>query len=182
MNVTRIEFDREKADALYRAYKAHRAVHTKEDTEVERIYYSIKRGRKVIQAGESIRQAGEDPEGRPKLAIVRADVKVCRMRRMSSDVTFSDDKDRFKIPKQVVVNNWPYSLHWKEAVATVPLIPVYLRPPAADLRKYHILWEADWVGVPIDPMLLRRIAGDAWIVVAAWDLTPIERAVLVGRK
>jgi len=57
-------------------------------------------------------------------------------------------------------------------------MPPQFRPPAAELKNYHVLWEADWTAIPRDPMLLRRIGKDAWVVLAAWDLTDIEMNVL----
>jgi len=47
------------------------------------------------------------------------------------------------------------------------------------LDRFHILWEADWhLDPPQDPALLRRLMGDLWVVLAVWDLTSLERAVL----
>ena len=60
MKTQAIEFDKAKALELYNAYRAHRGAHTKEDAEIERIYYQISRGRKVIRAMASIRAAGVD--------------------------------------------------------------------------------------------------------------------------
>jgi hypothetical protein len=67
----------------------------------------------------------------------------------------------------------------------VPPVPPGLRP-ARHLRNYHVLWEAEWVQhapprPPGDPALLRRIGGDVFAVVAVWDLTEMERAILGGR-
>jgi hypothetical protein len=59
----------------------------------------------------------------------------------------------------------------------VPLIPPRLRP-AGDLSNYHILWEANWQAPPTDPLLLRHLSGPLYAVLACWDLTPIERAVM----
>jgi len=74
----------------------------------------------------------------------------------------------------------PDTTRWNHEAA-VPLIPVHLRPKAA-LSNYHILWEAEWTKrYPVDPYLLRRFGGDAWLVVAAWDLTDVERAVMGSR-
>lgn len=182
MNVQRIEVDPNKADALYRAYKSHRGAHTKEDAEIERIYYQISRGRKIIRAHESIRAAGVDAKGFPKLAIVRATATKCRASIYSNnEVTFAD-ASRGWGDRSAVKVSWPgfRGLSAVNATALVPLIPVHLRP-AEHLERYHILWEADWTAVPVDPMLLRKIGGDAWIVVAAWDLTAVEQAVLAGR-
>jgi len=70
--------------------------------------------------------------------------------------------------------------------AMVPIVPPPLRPDDS-LAKYHLLWEADWRDVgelpppPGDPALLRHLGGDMYAVLAVWDLTPIERAVLAGR-
>ena len=66
--------------------------------------------------------------------------------------------------------------------AQLPLIPVHLRPKRG-LENYHILWEAEWEPIPPrDPYLLRRIGkADLWLVVAHWDLTEVERAVLATR-
>lgn len=71
--------------------------------------------------------------------------------------------------------------------AIVPSVPPALRP-RHHLRNYFILWEAEWVkpmGVPVaprDPALLQRIMGDLFVVLAVWDLTDLERAVLgMGR-
>lgn len=177
MQTSRIEFDRTQAGELYRAYKAHRGAHTKEDAEIERIYYQISRGRKVVRAHESIRAAGVDSAGRPRLALIRADAKKCTLNSWWSDQIHFDDSEH-RNSRNVI--KWPDFKSCKSHRAIVPLIPVHLRP-ADHLERYHILWEADWVRVPVDPMLLRKIGADAWLVVAAWDLTAVEQAVLAGR-
>jgi hypothetical protein len=63
----------------------------------------------------------------------------------------------------------------------VPLVPPNLRP-ARGLNRYCILFEAEWEPVPpTDPMLLRHLHGSLYAVLAVWDLTPLERAVIAGR-
>lgn len=67
-------------------------------------------------------------------------------------------------------------------MAVVPLIPPHLRPAKTALDKFHILWEADWKRTPPrDPMLLKRVSGQLFAVVATWDLTEMERTVLGQR-
>ena len=76
---------------------------------------------------------------------------------------------------------WPW---WGDMRAMVPPIPPALRPPYK-LGNYAILWEATWEKVPRppgDPALLRHIGGDLYAVLAIWDLTDLERAVLAGRS
>ena len=76
----------------------------------------------------------------------------------------------------------PLAVSWPYVEAPLPGIPLHLRPKRG-LENYHILWEAEWERRPPgDPMLLRRIGkSDAWLVVAAWDITPVEQAVLATR-
>jgi hypothetical protein len=59
----------------------------------------------------------------------------------------------------------------------VPPIPPRFRPGQPD--RYHILWEAEWAKVPPrDPALLRALGDGLYVVLAVWDLTELERAVL----
>jgi len=65
--------------------------------------------------------------------------------------------------------------------AMVPSIPPSLRPPHS-FASYYILWEAVWEPIaPRDPMLLRPLGNNLYAVVAVWDLTDLERAVLNAR-
>jgi hypothetical protein len=179
MNTARIEIDPGRAALLYRQYREHRNAYTKIDGEIERIYRQIARGGKVIRALESIRQAGIDALQRPRLALIRADAKTCYLRLDADRLTFSMDRwNNARDTRRKIEVPWP-GMKWQvgSAKAVVPLIPIYHRP-AAKLENYHILFEADWTGIPVDPMLLRRMGRDAWVVLAAWELTPVERAVL----
>lgn len=71
-----------------------------------------------------------------------------------------------------------------DVVATVPTVPPRFVPNGS-LHGYYILWEVDkWDEVTPpkrDPMLLKRINANAFVVMAAWDLTDVERAILRGR-
>lgn len=67
----------------------------------------------------------------------------------------------------------------------VPMIPATVREVTGRFRadRRFILWEVEqWKLVPpADPLLLRHLGGDAYAVEAAWELTPLERAVMAGR-
>lgn len=71
--------------------------------------------------------------------------------------------------------------------AMVPLVPPQHRPTRG-MGNRLVLWEVDkwdWQTVPAppgDPALLRAIGGDLYAVEAVWDLTPLEQAVLSGRR
>lgn len=190
MNVETITVDRKKALELYRAYKTHQHYSEPIDHEIQRAYQLIAQGRMVIKAMESIRVAGLNAEGWPKLALTNALVKTCHCemsREGGAEFTkggwgaSKDKKNTFRFPAGTFRRTVPMR-EWREtAQAMVPLVPIHLRPKRA-LGNYHILWEAEWKRVPpVDPMLLRRIGGDLWLVVAAWDLTEVERAAMATR-
>jgi hypothetical protein len=62
----------------------------------------------------------------------------------------------------------------------VPPIPPRFRPEALD--DYFTLFEAEWQPMPpVDPILLKRIGQTMFVIVAQWNLTAVERAVLEGR-
>lgn len=181
MNVEKLVMDKDHARDLYQSYQAHRAGMTADDRAIAAIYKRIAAGKLVIRALASITAAGMDAAGRPKLAIARADERevdcmigtdCCRFEPRSSNVRA---KDRlFTVPMPGMKSATP------NCRAIVPLVPVHLRPRKA-IDKYHVLWEADWQAYPVDPYLLRRFGEDAWLVVASWDLTAVERAVMSTR-
>jgi hypothetical protein len=193
MDVVEVPVTRQQARELMHAYRAHRSAQTPEDRAIERAYREIARGRVLIRALESIKDAGLDDQGRPKLAIVRADFRRVRMSiGPTRDAAFTPmewrkPRSRYSSAGWVETKHQPLTAPglrtaagYINGEAVVPLIPVHLRPQTS-LEAYHILWEADWHAVPVDPMLLRRLGGDLWIVVAAWDLTEVERAVMASR-
>lgn len=182
MNVDALKVDPEKARELWQKYQTHRHYQTPADAEIAAIYKRIAQGKTVIRALESIRNAGLDGNGFPKLAICRADMATCWWRPSTGSCTFGEQWARRGNSRKTVRMDWPGLTSVKyQAEAVVPLIPIHLRPKRG-LANYHILWEAEWTKrYPVDPYLLRRFGGDAWLVVAAWDLTDVERAVMAQR-
>jgi hypothetical protein len=181
-----IEVDAGEARRLYRQYRKHVSFSTEIDDEIRKTYQAIAQGKVVIRALESIRLAGINDEKLPKLAIARATWKECHLTMQQSGSAVMSDR---QWPKRSRMNRFDFpegtfsGAAWRHnVVSQVPLVPVYLRPNKS-LENYHILFEPEWRrAVPIDPILLRRIGrGDMWVVVAAWDLTPVEQAALSTR-
>ena len=189
MDTATLELDKAEATKLYRKYQEHRAYAKPADLEILRIAKLVSEGKVVVHGMGSIVKAGVNNEGLPKLAIARADATACYL------IMRSDGSARMSItewPRAVAKIGTTFEFSrasfppapklyhtWKSAV---PHIPPDIRPKRG-LENYHILYEAEWNKVvPVDPLLLRRIGkSDLWIVLGAWDLTPIERAVIAGR-
>ncbi|MEM7810559.1 MAG: hypothetical protein AAF532_03640 [Planctomycetota bacterium] len=71
-----------------------------------------------------------------------------------------------------------------EAFARVPHLPLRVRPEAGRLSDWHTLFEVErWESRPAeavdspDPFLLKHVAGDVFVKLAEWDLTPLERVM-----
>lgn len=187
------------AEAKLRSYRlAFRETRRVEDRQIARGFAEIKKGRQVIALSDTIRAGGLDELGRPHLAVVRATAKTCFLRTRVDVVTYSDVHSwaiRSGQTREIEPGTRGLSIPFPGATwgrseyeAIVPIIPPEHRPRIgrglAKLDGFHILWEAVWTTsrAPRDPALLRHLHGDLWAVHAVWDLTDLERAVLVGSR
>lgn len=195
MNIETITLDRDEALKLWKKYQAHRLTQTKVDEEISRVYRMIAQGKVLVDALAAIANGGADEYGRPLLAIVRADQPrcFCDIRSDGSLIMWAGKTDRWGrrpwLPQRLAASmrfdfpadTLPRSSRQQELDAITPHIPPEHRPRRG-LPNYHIIFEAEWRrAIPVDPMLVRRIGkSNLWTVLAAWDLTPVERAVLAG--
>lgn len=188
MDTHAIEVSREEAARMFRKYREHKHHQRPIDVEITAIYRAISKGGVVIKALASVVEAGLGTDGFPALAICRADAVNCFCS-VDNDgsAIFTDQpwvngrtaKDRvFRFEP----GSFPVRGRHQRGQSIAPHIPPDILP-ARGLQNYHLLYEAVWKPVPpIDPMLLRRIGrGDTWLVVGAWDLTEVERAVMASR-
>lgn len=165
---------------------------TAEDRLIARAYRAIRDGKRLIDLHDSMRLAGLDELGRPKLAIGRSDWANCHFYYGNGDRNAlfmgrpnawgrQGPRKLVEVPATCLPGLKPDALGLRY-VAMAPSIPPKYRPK--DLRSYWILWEAEWRRdeAPVDPLLLRHLNGSLYVVMAAWDLTPVERAVLRGSR
>lgn len=190
METQHVKIDRYEAEKAYHAYLKNKAYQRPEDEEIKRTYRHIAAGRTVIQALESIKRAGLTEKGMPKLAIGRATGEwiLCHMNPRGG-CAFSPKRWYRDNAKDTVImadGSFPVRAsipsRWDSGRAMIPIVPPQHRPKRA-LENYHILWEAEWERVPPkDPYLLQRLGkGDLWLVLAVWDLTPVEQAAMATR-
>lgn len=214
MDVTTIQMDPEAAREKMEYYREvlkgrHAAVIDQEFQAIEAACEELAKGTPLINPIEAIRDCGWRPDGRPKLAIGRADKKQVQWR-------ISRDSRRWHHEKCEWSGNyapmtWSFearntrrdtsrskNLHFEvpdvrtnppiapvQGVAMMPLVPAEVYPSRGlNLSRYFVLWEVEnWdYAPPIDPMLLRHLGGELYAVVAQWDLTPLERAIISGTR
>ena len=88
-------------------------------------------------------------------------------------------KEANAIIKQTFIN-----MENKRIKTKVPIIPVEILPDG-DLKNYYILWEAsEWEELPEtkDPILLKRISENLFVILGVWDLTELEQSIISGGK
>jgi hypothetical protein len=198
MELATLEITEEEAKERLAEYEHQLAEErTAEDEAIKAGYRAAARGLPVVRLTRCIQNGGFFDNGLPRIAVVRADATECWVQvshawhgRPWSFIFGDEDRAdnrgalvgkhtlRVSVPGPDQVTNAVY-----RANTIVPIIPPRHRPRRHRIRGFHILWEVEqWRRVaPKDPALLRHIRGDLWSVVATWDLTDLERAVLSAR-
>lgn len=166
-------------------------------------YQALAEGKKLIHLDGAIRAGGYHTSGYPKLAVARAYRERVRFRWRNTEQLASYDsrESTWSSPRRgnpgtlirrVYMQREPNVQRGGGYVsldgwAQVPLLPAEHRPLRGQLRDWFILWEVEqWfardsqVEPDKDPMLLEHVAGQLYAVVAEWQLTELERAVMAG--
>jgi hypothetical protein len=169
--------------------------------DMQKVYGHMRHGKAVIDLYVSMKSAGLNREGDPKLAIVRADSKNCYCVKEQKGKAVFKSVEIWKCPKDQMIEVpedtfiWPLvSRTWSAQTfqeiknprlkTVVPLIPpsILIAEVKHQLHNYHILWEVEsWQKIPKDPILLKQLSPSLYGVLATWDLTEVERAILKGR-
>jgi len=202
-NAPVIEMTEAEAKVLYQEYadeiKERGDKAEKYLKELKQTYYHLSQGRKVIDIYEVFKTSGLKDTGEPNLAIARADLKKVYFHKEAmgagcfseKEGTWQTPADSVRLPSSTFAN-WttiPAPTEWDKErveienptlVSKVPLVPAHIMP-SGTLDNYYILFEVtEWNTVPVaaDPYLLKRINANAFVVLAEWDITPIEQAIM----
>lgn len=198
MELATLDVPRDEARAKYLEYR--HAITERHDAELAAIaagYRAIARGHQVIDLAATLQAGGTVTitHGRtehqlPALAVARAEDRFATcacdtngavsFQALHRDGRWTRPTNRKDLTFPAgTIPGLTWSRHRFQAV--VPIIPPGLRP-ARGLSRLHILWEAEWTPAPpVDPALLRHLRGNLYAVLAVWDLTPLEQAVLGHR-
>jgi len=183
---------REKLDEYRSALAGER---TAEDEAIAAGYRAAARGLSLILLSRTVASGGFHANGLPRIAVIGAEAAECYVLWDGSHLVYADRDDpqanrgalvgAHSVRVPLAADDLPgsFTRSWRRGVSMVPLIPPRCRPKPRRLRHCHILWEVEvWERVPPrDPALLRHVRGDLWAVLAVWDLTDLERAVLSQR-
>lgn len=197
MNINEISMERDQAKEAFEAYRDQvRKRHSHEDEQIMRGFKALSQGKRLLHLAQTIKAGGTETRPHwsrtvelPRLAICRAHAEWCWVATGFDGSCAFYETDEWVSPfarKNVrrlpagTLGDSNQSCHRKFR-AMVPVVPAGLRP-GHHLRNYHVLWEAEWDACPpVDPYLLKHIGGDLYAIVAHWDLTELERAVMTER-
>lgn len=194
MNVPTIEMDKTEARTKLRAYRSALTKQAnREYADAARGYAELARGTKLLMMSQVFTDVPLDDHGRPKLALIRADVRQCRVSANWENVFRFEPTEWRGVhhaafqARSARINSPRASQKMPEGYALVPMVPPDVLGERA-LDQHWILWEVEqWAPRIIgaradrDPFLLKRISADLYAVVGEWDLTDLERAVMQRR-
>jgi hypothetical protein len=164
----------------------------------ESMYYA-KQGKALINIFEVMKEAGLSSKKEPRMAIARADFREVQFEKEDTGAgmfCMGDrwDRSNISLPQNVFKIAWErlpntdgtpsWQIKDKELKTKVPIIPAELMPEG-DLKNYYILWEVkNWEVLPEakDPFLLKRISENMFVILGAWEITELERAIIDGLK
>jgi len=211
LKVEQLEVPKEKYESELVAFKTlikenRQTVIQQVHKDLHKIYGHLQHGGKVIELAYAFKKGRLNSNKNPKLAICRADAKTCYLVKhddgsaVFSCEAFNDNarnntfngrvslidvsvpSGTFKFP------DFSWQSREQFVQTSVPVIPTSILAPIQDkLEAYHILWEVEeWVHSktprpPRDPILVSLVNNNIALVLATWDLTELERAVIRGR-
>jgi len=211
MEVEELTLPKERAEAEFNALRQALKQNSKLRREQIRrdmyaVYGHLRYGKKIIDIYESFQKAGLNKDGDPRLAICRADAKQCYCYKFKDGSAIFADQRWITVPRktfgdvklpagtfkwipqktEIPLDNWQNDVKGDKNIQTlVPIIPakILVNEVKVLLRNYHILWEVEeWKPVPPkDPILLKQLTPNLFGVLATWELTLLERAIIRGR-
>lgn len=210
MEIDKIQIPKEKAKEEWKRYnQLIKKRNEKYIEEMKKCMYQLSQGKALIDIYKVMEKAGVNKKYQPKLAIARADWEECYFRKQDSGRGFFSRISRswqvksegdVDLPPETFVQwlrekedvktdkgNYKVDSRWsiqdQQIKTKIPIIPAQLMPEG-NLNEYYILWEVtNWFDVPEakDPLLLKRITENLFVILGVWDVTPLEQSIIKGR-
>lgn len=187
MDVKTISMDKVDAEKKLDEYSKITNKEEKYLKQLRNAYSFLKDGKKLVDIYDVFKNCGTKG-GLPKFAIARADRKTgLFLKRRNGAGSFGHYAGRWRnfcsdvvLPKGTFRYVTKKTEHFK---TKTPIIPLEIK--TKKLKDLWVLWEVeDWEKIavpPADPILLVRISKNLFAIIASWDLTPLERAIVRGR-
>lgn len=185
MNTSLIKVEWTEACRQYRLYRELPEKHqTAETRALRRAYWHAKQGKPIIDLYAAFKEAGVNSDDDPRLAFARATAHTAEFYRRSNgsgDFCSAGMAD-FRLPENTFSSLSGAS--WKHLKTQVPMIPGPIQARIkGNLSRFYILWEVEkWDAIPVDPYLLLKLSKNLFVVMAEWNLTPLEQAIVHGRS
>jgi len=202
MELETIVLDKEQAREKWREYIE--AEKTEKRTgvrnylrDMRRAYYYLKKGQKVLDFFETVKKVGLNADSDPKLAITPVESSWCQFKKArpgrgtySRPTNSWRDRSALGVQSIQLPENtfpaWPTQTQqeWDIARAEIrspaPVIPAKYQNKGEHL---YLMWEVEkWEPMPAkDPLLLRRITKNLFVIYGHWNTTKLERAIVRGR-
>lgn len=188
--VAQVTMPKQEARELYLEFRHHmNAKHcSPDDRAIAAGYKAMASGKAIIDLKETFRKLPLNEKKEPRLAVARSSWSrieygtYSRWRKGEAGIRFSQlrNNSSVDIPVPESIRN----VIRGRGQVNVPIVPLPIRPQRWLLDQCLTLWEVEnWEQPPTDPLLLRKLTSGSWlyVVLAQWDLTPLERMVLHGR-
>jgi len=164
------EDQKRRKDQIYRDFQA--------------VYGHLRHGKKIIDLFESMKNTGLNEDGDPRLAICRADAKQCYCQKHAEgSALFSMESNHLsyytnprKTYNDLLLPPGTFQWHKQDEKQGMGRWKVLL-------KNLHIIWEVEeWKPIPPkDPILVKQLTPNLFGVLATWNLTKLERAIIRGR-
>ena len=172
--------------------------------EMYNCFIQMKKGRKLIDIIEVMKEIGLNDKEQPRMAIANCSWKeVLFIKFNDGEGIFRENNDSYKSKEQVSLpektfkewekitkeeyeelSRWNRSWIKNKTIKTkVPIVPAKFLP-RGKLNRYYILWEVEnWENIPPrkDPILLKRLSKNLFAVLSVWKLTKLEQSIIRGR-
>jgi len=195
-NLETISMPREEAREKWKEHIiAIKQNQTQQLRQLKEAYYLLSKGKRILDLFTTLKQVGLNEKSEPRLAICQAHAVSCYFRKLSDSLSgiYSINRGISSWQTKSADINLPSGIYptWEKneqggiknelLKCPVPLIPVN-KQPASPLENFYLLWEVEsWMPVPPkDPMLLRRLTKNLFAIIATWNLTKLERAIIRG--
>jgi len=194
MKIEKVTMPKERAKKLWREYcktlKTREKDYKKEIKEIKQCYYQLSKGRPIINILDIFKKFGLNENHQPILAFAPAKERFIVFRQSAWGAnrglaSFTSEGWNYKTFLSLPDDTFPHLKRDRdcELRTSVPIIPPKFLPKT--LRGCYLLWEVEnWETLrpKRDPILLKKLSGNLYAVLATWNLTKIEAMIVSGRR